>query len=198
MSKGYARRQADKSRRDISWNLAAIYIYLSMKKILLFLLCGTIVASCGLAKKTAQDVVDEKVTALSNLKGATVESVTLEDGLAALKVTFESGILFGFNQTNISDIAKASLDELVEAISDLPESRIRVYGHTDNVGTHEANMTVSARRANEVSKYLQSKGIDAGRLTSKGLAYDDPVADNNSDAGRAKNRRVEIFVIPAQ
>ncbi|MBP5316873.1 MAG: OmpA family protein [Bacteroidales bacterium] len=169
-----------------------------MKKILLFLLCGTIVASCGLAKKTAQDVVDEKVTALSNLKGATVESVTLEDGLAALKVTFESGILFGFNQTNISDIAKASLDELVEAISDLPESRIRVYGHTDNVGTHEANMTVSARRANEVSKYLQSKGIDAGRLTSKGLAYDDPVADNNSDAGRAKNRRVEIFVIPAQ
>ena len=169
-----------------------------MKKILLFLLCGILVASCGLAQKTAKDVVEQKVTALSNLKGAKVESVTLEDGLAALKVTFESGILFGFNQSNISDAAKASLDELVSSISDLPDSRIRVYGHTDNVGTHEANMTVSARRANEVSKYLQSKGIDAERLMSKGLAFDDPVADNKTEEGRAQNRRVEIFVIPAQ
>jgi len=169
-----------------------------MKKILLTLMCCALVASCGIAKKTAEDVVNEKVTALSNLKGATVESVTLEDGLAALKVTFDSGILFGFNQTKVSDEAKSSLDELVNSISDLPESRIRVYGHTDNVGTHAANQTVSARRADEVSKYLQTKGISADRVTSKGLSFDDPVADNDTEEGRAKNRRVEIFVIPAQ
>ena len=169
-----------------------------MKKILLLLLSGIIVASCSLSKNAAQKVVDQKVTALSGLKGAIVESVTLEDGLKALKVTFESGILFGFNQTTISDEAKASLDELVECISDLPESRIRVYGHTDNVGTHEANLTVSTRRANEVSKYLQTKGIAADRITTKGLSYDNPVADNSTEEGRAKNRRVEIYVIPTQ
>ena len=180
------------------WNSKFFFIYLNMKKLFLLLLCSTLVASCSLSMNSARRVVKEKVSALSDLKGAIVESVTLEDGLAALKVTFESGILFGFNQTSISNEAKASLDELVEAISDLPESRIRVYGHTDNVGTHEANLTVSARRANEVSKYLQTKGIGADRITTKGLAFDDPVADNSTEEGRAKNRRVEIYVIPTQ
>ena len=169
-----------------------------MKKLLLFFMCCLIIASCGSAKHSAKDVVDQKVNALSGLKGATVESVTLEDGLVALKVTFENGILFGFNKTTLSNEAKASLDELANGIADLPNSRIRVYGHTDNVGTAEANQTVSSQRAKVVAQYLQTKGIAADRILSKGLSFDYPVADNSTDEGRAKNRRVEIYVIPNQ
>jgi len=168
-----------------------------MKKILLFLLCGLIVAGCGSSKK-AKAAIDQKVIALADMTGATVESVTLDDGLVALKVTFENGILFDFNKSTLSRDAKASLDKLVNAIADLPGSKIRVYGHTDNIGTAEANQAVSAQRAEVVAKYLQSKGIEADRITSKGLSFDMPVADNDTEEGRAKNRRVEIYVIPAQ
>jgi len=155
--------------------------------------------SCAtLKQRLAEGKINKKVSALSDLKGATVEPVTEADGAAALKVTFDSGILFEFNQSELSEEAKTQLSRLVKGISDMPDSRIRVYGHTDIVGTAEVNQAKSAQRANEVAKYLQEKGIAADRITAEGLSFNVPVADNSTEEGRAKNRRVEIYVIPAQ
>ncbi len=69
-----------------------------------------------------------------------------------------------------------------------------MLGHTDNIGSAEANQKVSDARANAVSKYLQGKGIAASRIVAEGHSYNDPVADNSTEAGRAQNRRVEVFI----
>ena len=71
---------------------------------------------------------------------------------------------------------------------------MQIYGHTDNVGTRAANEKVSTQRAEEVRKYLVNSGVSNSRLTSQGLAYDYPVASNDTEAGRAQNRRVEIYI----
>ena len=175
-----------------------------LKKLTPFLvLCSFFAVSCGVVKpqqtqSSTQEKLDKKAADLADLKGATVASVSLEDGAKALKITFDSGILFGFNKSELGSEAKASLDRLVKGIADMPDSKIRVCGHTDIVGSAEANQAVSAKRAKEVANYLVEKGIAANRITAEGLSFTQPVADNSTEAGRAKNRRVEVFVIPAQ
>ena len=173
----------------------------SLKKLLPFLvLCSFLAVSCGVSKKqpTTQQQIEKKALDLANLKGATVESVTLEDGTIALKVTFDSGILFGFNKTDLSDEAQESLKELVENLEDFPGARFRVYGHTDIVGSAEVNQKVSADRAKSVAAFLEKEGIAQDHIVAEGLSFNYPVADNSTEAGRAKNHRVEIYVIPAQ
>ena len=180
-----------------------------MKKLLLFLMCGLLLSGCAALKQkkapapentkiAVENQISKKADALSDLNGATVEPVTESDGSVALKVTFDSGILFEFNQTKLGQEAKASIDRLVEGIADMPDSRIRVQGHTDIVGSAEVNQAKSTERAKEVAKYLEEKGIDPSRITAEGLSFNVPVADNSTEEGRAKNRRVEIYVIPAQ
>ena len=75
-----------------------------------------------------------------------------------------------------------------------PQTDVQIYGHTDNVGTRAANEKVSNARATEVRNYLTNAGVPSARMTSKGLAYDYPVASNDTEAGRAQNRRVEIYI----
>jgi outer membrane protein OmpA-like peptidoglycan-associated protein len=79
-------------------------------------------------------------------------------------------------------------------MADLPDTDITVLGHTDNVGSAEANQKVSDNRANAVSSYLQGKGIAKSRIVAEGHSYNDPVADNSTAEGRAQNRRVEIYI----
>lgn len=177
-----------------------------MKKLLLFLMCGLLLTGCAAIKqktaamkqKATEAKINKKADALSDLKGATVEPVTEADGTTALKVTFDSGILFGFNETELGEDAKASLDRLVNSISDMPDSHIRVQGHTDIVGSAEVNQAKSTERAREVAKYLEAKGIAPSRITAEGFSFNVPVADNSTEEGRAKNRRVEIYVVPAK
>ena len=177
-----------------------------MKRIVLILMCGLLMTGCAALKektaamkqKSTEAKINKKVDALSDLRGATVEPVTESDGSSALKVTFDSGILFEFNESDLGDEAKKSLDRLVKSISDMPDSRIRVYGHTDIVGSSEVNQALSTKRAKEVADYLEEKGIAASRITAEGLSFTKPIADNSTEEGRAKNRRVEIYVIPAK
>jgi outer membrane protein OmpA-like peptidoglycan-associated protein len=120
--------------------------------------------------------------------------VTDVNGFEGIKVTFDNGILFGFNSSKLGNDAKASLDKFANSLINNPQTDVQIYGHTDNVGTRAANEKVSNARASEVLNYLTNAGVPKGRLTSKGLAYDYPVASNDTEAGRAQNRRVEIYI----
>ena len=138
--------------------------------------------------------MDKKAAELAALENAQVETVTDVNGLKAIKVTFESGILFDFNKSSLQAKAKEQLDKFASEMSDMQQTNITIYGHTDNVGTAEANQKVSAQRATAVANYLHKKGIAKDRITAQGLSYDFPVASNDTEAGRAQNRRVEIYV----
>ena len=142
--------------------------------------------------------MDEKAAELAELENAQVETVTDVNGLKAIKVTFDSGILFDFNKSTLKADAKQQLDKFAAEMSDMPETNFAIYGHTDNIGSEQANQKVSNQRAESVEKYLRSKGIAKDRMTAEGLSFNFPVADNDTEAGRAQNRRVEIFITASE
>lgn len=139
--------------------------------------------------------MDKKAAELAAaLEDAQVETVTDVNGLEAIKVTMDNGILFDFNKSALKPAAKEQLDKFAAEMADMPETNINVYGHTDNKGSAAANKKVSEQRASSVAKYLNTKGIANERIVAEGLSFDFPVADNSTEAGRAQNRRVEIYI----
>ena len=140
------------------------------------------------------DQMDKKAKELAELENAQVETVVDINGLKAIKVTFDSGILFATNSATLSAESKEALKQFANGIADMPETNLTIYGHTDNTGTLEVNQKVSKNRAIAVEKYLKSCGIASDRMTAEGLAYDFPVASNDTAEGRAQNRRVEVYI----
>lgn len=138
--------------------------------------------------------MDKKAEELAALQNAEIETVEDVNGFKGIKVTFNGGILFDTNKAELSASAKTELKEFANKMSDMQETNITIYGHTDNTGTYEVNQKVSNNRANAVQKYLKNCGIASSRLSAEGLAYDFPVADNDTAEGRAQNRRVEIYI----
>ena len=111
------------------------------------------------------------------------------------KVSYSADAFFDFDKAVLKPEGKASLDELTSKLGDMNLEVIIAVGHTDAIGTDAYNQKLSIRRAESVKAYLQSKGIDANRVYTEGKGEKQPVADNKSTAGRAKNRRVEIEVV---
>jgi len=138
--------------------------------------------------------MDDKAEELAKLENVTVETVKDTNGLEAIKVTLSSGVLFDFNKSNLSEEAKINLAKFSNTLEDIPDTEITIYGHTDNVGSAEANQKVSTKRAETVAKYLQSCGIASDRMIVEGKSFTNPVASNETAEGRAQNRRVEIFI----
>ncbi|MGM9781301.1 MAG: OmpA family protein [Candidatus Cryptobacteroides sp.] len=139
--------------------------------------------------------MDEKAAALAQeMENAQVETITDANGLQAIKVTFESGILFPTNGTSLSVEAKNQLATFSTQMKDLQDTDITIFGHTDNTGSASVNERISLQRAESVASYLQSRGINASRIHYEGRSFNDPVADNDTAEGRAKNRRVEVYV----
>jgi OOP family OmpA-OmpF porin len=109
---------------------------------------------------------------------------------------FES-IPFNENKTNISPQAAKILDEVGKTLKENPGIRVEIGGHTDATGSDKADMAISLKRAESVKKYLMDKfNISADRLVVKGYGKSKPIADNSTKEGRAKNRRVEIRILP--
>ena len=109
-------------------------------------------------------------------------------------VELSSQILFGFDQADLSTQAKSNLDQLVNILNEYPDTDIELQGHTDSSGSEAYNQTLSERRAGAVSSYLASKGINNTRLNIKGFGETMPKYDNDSEEGRAQNRRVEFLI----
>lgn len=103
-------------------------------------------------------------------------------------------VLFAFNQSELTPTAKSQLDSIMGKLEDADVVSIKVVGFTDSVGSDAYNQALSQRRASSVAEYLLSQGVAPNKLTSEGKGESQPVADNETDEGRAKNRRVELHI----
>ena len=129
-----------------------------------------------------------------------MEKLTDEDGnTRAVKVTFDSGILFAFNKSDLNADAKKNLSQFADVLKTYNDADVAIYGHTDNVGTAAANQKVSQNRADAVASFLREKGVAKEQIKEvAGMSYDQPVASNDTEAGRAQNRRVEVFLYASE
>jgi len=114
---------------------------------------------------------------------------------AASKVTYAADAFFDFDKSVLKPAGKAKLDDLVSKVKGINLEVIIAVGHTDSIGTDAYNQKLSVRRAESVKAYLVSKGIEKNRIYTEGKGEKQPVADNKTKEGRAKNRRVEIEVV---
>jgi outer membrane protein OmpA-like peptidoglycan-associated protein len=104
-------------------------------------------------------------------------------------------VTFGNHEFDLKEESRVELDILVGLLKREPELRVEVGGHTDNVGSDENNLELSGNRANSVKGYLASKGIEAMRIETKGYGAAEPIETNDTDEGRARNRRVELKIL---
>src|SRR5690606_465606 len=114
-------------------------------------------------------------------------------------VTFDenSGVYFDTAKYNINSASQATLDKLSSVLREYPDTNVLVVGHTDSVGADAMNMTLSKNRAQSVTNYFtQNKGLSSGRFTTNWFGETAPVADNSTAEGRAKNRRVNLAIVP--
>lgn len=124
------------------------------------------------------------------LPGAEVERVG-----EGIKVTMKENMVnFGFDSSDLTSAAKANLDKLAQVLKNNMDTNINIYGHTDSKGTDAYNLSLSERRAAAVKNYLVSQGVSASRMFTMGVGEKEPVASNDTDAGRAENRRVEFAI----
>lgn len=147
----------------------------------------------GTAGAIIGNKMDKQAAELEQIEGAKVEKVNQGE---AIKVTFESGILFATNSSTLNAASRASLDKFATSLLNNPDTDVKIYGHTDSTGSDAINNPLSQRRAESVYNYLLSKGVSGSRLVAEGFGSTQPVADNNTAAGRAENRRVEVYILP--
>jgi outer membrane protein OmpA-like peptidoglycan-associated protein len=138
--------------------------------------------------------MDQQAKELSqNIQGATVERVG-----EGIQVTFASGLLFAFDSDSIQAAAGTNLRELASSLQKYPDSQLLIVGHTDNVGDDSYNQALSQRRSNSAATYLAAQGVARTRLAATGKGESEPVATNDTDAGRQKNRRVEVAIYASE
>ena len=114
-----------------------------------------------------------------------------------LKLDIPSDISFDTNRADIKPNFQPVLERFAQTLNANPATTVRIIGHTDSTGSDAINDPLSINRAANTRQYLASRGVDAGRVAIDGRGSHEPIADNNTTAGRAKNRRVEIYVAEA-
>lgn len=124
-----------------------------------------------------------------NVPGAKVERVG--EGIV---VEFNEKILFAYDRSDLTGTAEANLDKLTNVLKEYPDTNLEVQGHTDSKGSVNYNQRLSERRASSVARYLGNRGIASSRVTIKGYGENAPVAENDSQDGRAQNRRVTFLI----
>ena len=123
------------------------------------------------------------------IPGAVVERVG-----EGIQVTFASGLLYDFDSDDIRPEAAVNLAHLATSLEKYPDTDLLIVGNTDALGTSEYNQDLSLRRANSASRYLTMKGVVLTRLRTSGMGELEPLASNETEAGRQKNRRIEVAI----
>ena len=157
---------------------------------------GTVGATTGAIIGKKMDKAKKEAEAVKN---AQVETITDANGLEAVKVTFDSGILFATNKADLNATSKASLTQFAEVLKENRDMDIAIIGHTDNTGSDAINNPLSKNRAQSVSKFLKSQGVASAQIkTIDGQGSKNPVADNSTEEGRKQNRRVEVYMYASE
>ena len=155
---------------------------------------GAVGAGAIIGKK-----MDKAKAEAKKVDNAQVETVTDANGLQAVKVTFDSGILFATGKADLSQSAKNSLVQFAKVLNNNKDCDIAIIGHTDSTGSDAVNQPLSVSRANSVNNYLKSCGVSSAQIKSvEGQGSTNPVADNSTEAGRKQNRRVEVYMYASQ
>lgn len=133
--------------------------------------------------------MDEQAREIENIPGADVKRVG-----EGINVTFESGVLFAVNSADLNMASKDNLAKLTEVLNKYPDTYVRVEGHTDNTGSDDYNLTLSEKRAKEVTNYLTSRGVSSVRMKTAWYGESQPKDSNDSETGKSTNRRVEFSI----
>lgn len=148
----------------------------------------------GAAGAAIGAVMDSQAEDLQDkLPNARVERVG--EGIA---VTFDSGILFDVNSSTLRPAAQQNLTDLVASLEEYDGTEVLVVGHTDSTGEAAYNQGLSERRAAAARSFLTSQGLDAGRVRAVGMGETEPIASNDTEAGRQDNRRVEVAIFASE
>lgn len=139
--------------------------------------------------------MDKAAEAAAEIDNANVETVKDSNNFTAVKVTFDSGILFATNKYDLNFNAKKNLQQLAGVLKEFSDADVAIYGHTDSTGSDAINNPLSENRANSVAEYLLSLGVPVNQIKSvEGFGSTQPVADNSTSVGRSQNRRVEVYL----
>jgi outer membrane protein OmpA-like peptidoglycan-associated protein len=150
----------------------------------------------GLAGASVGYTMDKQIKELKEqTAGSGVDIKPVDDGQAIL-VNLPSGVTFDTDSTVIKPAFRDTLDTVSTSLNKYPNSLIDVYGHTDSTGTDPYNQTLSENRARVVADYLTGRGVNPARIRSTGFGKTQPVASNDTPAGRAATRRVELKIVP--
>ena len=148
----------------------------------------------GAAGAAIGAVMDAQAEDLQDkLPNARVER--LGEGIA---VTFDSGILFAVNSSQLQPAGQQNLRDLAASLEEYEGTEVLVVGHTDSTGTEEYNQTLSERRADSARTYLLGAGLEAGRVRALGRGELEPIASNDTESGRQDNRRVEVAIFASE
>ena len=128
-----------------------------------------------------------------DIPGATVERVG-----EGILVTFDSGLLFDFDSDRVRGSTRENLVDLANSLERYPKSNLLIVGHTDAIGSQSYNHDLAERRAEATAQYLGAEGVARSRIATRGLGETEPVASNETEAGRARNRRVEVAIYASQ
>lgn len=143
--------------------------------------------------------MDKAAAQAAAIEGAKVDSMRDANNLKALRVTFDSGILFQTGKSTLNTASKAALTKFAKILIANPTMDITILGHTDNQGSLDVNQKLSQDRAQAVANYLTSQNVTSSQFKEiTGKNYSEPVADNKTAAGRSANRRVEVYMYASE
>lgn len=150
----------------------------------------------GVAGAAVGYQMDKQIKELKEQTAGSGVDVTETDNGSAILVNLPDGVTFDVASSTLKPEFRATLNKVAQSLIQYPNSLVDVYGHTDSTGSDAYNQTLSESRARTVMNYLISRGVPAARLRSQGFGETMPVASNDTADGRARNRRVEIKIVP--
>jgi outer membrane protein OmpA-like peptidoglycan-associated protein len=150
----------------------------------------------GLAGGAIGYTMDRQIKELRESTAGSGVDISPTDNGQAILVNLPEGVTFDVGSAALQPAFRSTLDQIAQSMNQYPDSLIDVYGHTDSTGSEQFNQTLSESRARTVANYLSMQGVSGTRIRSQGFGETMPVADNNTEEGRRRNRRVEIKIVP--
>jgi outer membrane protein OmpA-like peptidoglycan-associated protein len=147
---------------------------------------------------TAGGIIGREMDQQAEELEASLPNAEVERIGEGIRVTFDSGILFGFDSSELQTNARDNLQDLSDSLKEFPNTDVLIVGHTDSTGSDVYNQGLSERRSDSAAAFLVQQGIPGDRITSEGRGETEPVASNDDDVGQQLNRRVEVAIFASE